>query len=147
MRGALEALLLGHAQLVAQVARRHAQPGVDARALRVAQRVGGRVDVLLDRAREGAHGRFVASQLGDAAHALEIARRGDGEPGLDDVDAQAQQLTRHDELLLGVHGGARRLLAIAQRRVEDVDLARHLLPFPYWGISVPDPPSHFVEPS
>ena len=38
----------------------------------------------------------------------------------------AKELTRDHQFLLGVHGSARRLLAVAQRGVEDVDLARHV---------------------
>ena len=124
--GALHAFVLGDAQLVAQVAGTHAQARVDARALRVPERLGGAVDVLLYRAREAADDRLVAGELGDAAHALEVARTGNGETGLDDVHVETQQLTRDDQLLLGVHGSARRLLAVAQRGVEDVDFAGHV---------------------
>ena len=59
-------------------------------------------------------------------HAQEVARARDGEARLDDVDVQTKKLTRDHQFLLGVHGSARRLLAVAQRGVEDVDLARHV---------------------
>src|SRR5262249_14384450 len=36
------------------------------------------------------------------------------------VDAEMLELARDGELLLHVHGGARRLLSVAQRRVEDL---------------------------
>ena len=56
---------------------------------------------------------------GDRLHRLEVAGRGDREAGLDHVDPESRQLLGDLELLLGVQGDARRLLAIAQRRVED----------------------------
>ena len=56
---------------------------------------------------------------GDRLHGLEVAGRGDREAGLDDVDAQARELLGDLELLGRVERDARRLLAVAQRRVED----------------------------
>ena len=47
-----------------------------------------------------------------------------GKAGLDDVDAHARELLGDLELLGLVHGGAGRLLAVAQRGVEDLDVAR-----------------------
>ena len=55
----------------------------------------------------------------DRLHRLEIARRGDGEAGLDHVDAEVLEGVSHLELLAEVHAGAGRLLAVAQRGVED----------------------------
>ena len=49
-----------------------------------------------------------------------------GKPGLDDVDAQARELVRDLQLLLHVQRDAGRLLAVAQRRVEDVHAIRVL---------------------
>jgi hypothetical protein len=43
------------------------------------------------------------------------------EPGLDDVDAHVLELLCEAQLLVGVERKARRLLAIAQRGVEDED--------------------------
>ena len=56
---------------------------------------------------------------GDRLNGLEVARRGDREAGLDDVDAEPRELVRDLELLGRVQRDARRLLAVAQRRVED----------------------------
>src|SRR6185437_10453340 len=53
--------------------------------------------------------------------ALEVARRGDGEAGLDHVDAELGQRLGHADLLAEVHREAGRLLAVAQRGVEDDD--------------------------
>src|SRR5690606_458102 len=64
--------------------------------------------------------------LGDRPHALEVALAGDGEAGLDHVDAQARQGVRDLELLPGVQGHARALLAVAQRRVEEPDVPHAL---------------------
>ena len=59
---------------------------------------------------------------GDRLDRLEVVRRGDREPGLDDVDAQLGELPRDLELLGPVHARAGRLLAVAQRGVEDPDV-------------------------
>src|SRR5262249_2662675 len=50
---------------------------------------------------------------------LEVAFGGRREARLDDVDAEMLELACDRELLLDVHGGARRLLAVAERGVED----------------------------
>jgi hypothetical protein len=59
--------------------------------------------------------------LGDRAHRLEIAIAGDREARLDHVHPQPLELASERELLLEVHAAARRLLAVAQRRIEDAD--------------------------
>ena len=64
--------------------------------------------------------------LGDPPDGLEVAGRGGREAGLDDVDLEAGQLAGDLELLGGGQAGARRLLPVAQGRVEDADRAgRH----------------------
>ena len=112
-------------ELVLDVERRGADEGVDALALRRAHGLGGAQDVLAPRPREAAdHG--AAHGLGNALDALEVARARDGEARLDHVDAQLSERLRHAQLLAEVHGEARRLLAVAQRRVEDDDaVVRH----------------------
>ena len=61
---------------------------------------------------------------GDRLDGLEVAGRGDREPGLDDVDAEARELMGDLELLGRVQRDAGRLLAVAQGRVEDQDAVR-----------------------
>ena len=58
---------------------------------------------------------------GDRADRLEVARRGDREAGLDHVDAEPRELLGDLQLLGRVQRDARRLLAVAQGRVEDDD--------------------------
>ncbi len=103
---------------------------VDARGLRDLDRVPAHADVRLDGPRQTGDAR--ALDLGrDRLDGLEVVRRGDREAGLDDVDAQLGELARDLELLGPVHGGARRLFAVAQCRVEDPDVpAAHELPTP-----------------
>src|SRR6266478_5160276 len=48
-----------------------------------------------------------------------VAVRGNRESGFDDIDSERLEFLRQVHLLLEVHGTARRLLAVAQRRVED----------------------------
>ena len=59
---------------------------------------------------------------GDAAHRLGIRRGGDGETGLDDIDAQRIELTRKLELFRRTQREARRLLAVTQCGVENLYL-------------------------
>ena len=64
----------------------------------------------------------------DRLDRLEVAGRGDREAGLDHVDAQARELLGDLELLLRVQRDPGRLLAVAQRRVEDVDPVARAIP-------------------
>jgi hypothetical protein len=113
---------------------------VDARALGVAHGLPGAVDV----------GRVGAGQArddrpldlaGDGLHGLEVARRGDGEAALDDVDAQPRELVRDLELLLAIERDARGLLAVPQRRVEDEDavLVAYRVVLPVRHVATPPP--------
>ena len=102
---------------------------MDARALGALERLGRAVDVLLDGAREAADHAVVARQPSDLLHGAEVARRGDGEARLDDVNAHADELLGDDELLLGVHGRAGALLAVAQGGIKDVNLPGHVSAF------------------
>ena len=102
------------------VQRRGADEGVDARPLRVPHRLPAAVDVLEVGAGEAADHR-VLRHLRDAAHRLEVAVRGDREARLDDVDAHLVEERRDLQLLLERHGGAGRLLAVAEGGVEDED--------------------------
>ena len=63
-------------------------------------------------------------------------RGGDREAGLDDVHAQPRQLVGDLQLLLHVQRDAGRLLAVAQRRVEDEDAVRVLC---RWSMLSADP--------
>ena len=56
--------------------------------------------------------------LGDLAHALEVAGRGNWEAGLDHIDTQRLERMGHLELLGKVHTAAGALLTVAQRGVE-----------------------------
>ena len=119
-------------QLVLDVDVARRDEGVDARALGVAHRVPGCVDVLEAGAGEAADHRAV-NLARDRLHRLEVARRGDREARLDDVDAELRELLRDLELLGLVQRDAGRLLAVPQRRVEDSYVIRiavgHAVPF------------------
>ncbi len=65
--------------------------------------------------------RRAADRAGDLADRLEVAGRGDREAGFDDVDAQIDQRLRDLQLLVEVHAAAGRLLAVAERGVENDD--------------------------
>ena len=119
----LEHLGLGLAHLVCEVDGRGRDERMNAPALRVAHGITGAVDVGVDGAREPGNGRILDA-LGDRAHRLEIALRGNGKARLDDVDAHGVEAVGDLELLLEGHGRAGALLAVAQRGVEDADMAR-----------------------
>ena len=113
-RGAGQALdvLARGLQLVLDVDVRGRDEGVDARALGVAHRLPGAVDVGGVGTRQaGDHGSM--DLAGDRLHGLEVAGRGDREARLDDVDAQARELVGDLELLGRVERDAR---ATARRR-------------------------------
>ena len=58
---------------------------------------------------------------GNRLHRREIAFGRDGESRLDHIDAQPVEVMRHAQLLRHIHAATRRLLAVAQRSVENRD--------------------------
>lgn len=115
--------------------------GVDARLPRVAHGLPGGVNVPLVASGEATDDRHMAvfpdrrvpHLDGDGSHGVEVVGGGGREARLDDVDAQAGELARDDELLGAGHGGPRRLLPVAEGGVEDahvvgvVDAVRDVL--------------------
>ena len=89
--------------------------------LRAFEGVPGDVNVLEPGAGEAADGDAVADQCGDALHGLEVAGAGDGKAGLDHVHAEPFELAGDLHLLVNVERRPRRLLAVAQGGVEDLD--------------------------
>ena len=61
----------------------------------------------------------LANGLRNRRNGGEVALRGHGEAGLDDVHAQIFEGVRHGELFLRGHAAAGRLLAVAQSGVEE----------------------------
>ena len=110
-------------ELALHVDRARREEDVDARpATRSRERLDGCVEVLGARPGERCD-RGTAYRLADCANALEVARRGDGEAGLDHVDAEAVERARDLRLLVRRQRDARGLLPIPQRRVENRDPA------------------------
>ena len=121
--GAFDDFVLVHPQLVLAVDGAGGEEDVDAGPLGVADRLPGAVDVGLAAAGQSADDR-AADVAGDFPHRLEIAGRGDGEARLDHVDAQLDQRLGEFHLFGQVHAGAGRLLAVAERGVEDHNMSR-----------------------
>ena len=104
--------------------------GMDARLPCVAHGLPGGVNVPLVAPREAAddgHMAILADGCvphldGDGSHGIKVVRRGRREARLDDVDAEAGELARDDELLRAGHGGPRGLLPVAERGVEDANV-------------------------
>jgi hypothetical protein len=67
----------------------------------------------------------VLDDLRNGFHALEIAVGTGGKPGFNHVDLQALQLAGNPQLLIPGHGGAGRLLAVAQGGVENDEFVGH----------------------
>ena len=110
------------AQLVLEVDVGGRHEGVDAGAPGVPHRFPAAVDVAETHAAQAADDRGAlqrAHLAGDLPGRLEVLLRRDGESGFDDVHVQSRQLPGHLQLLHRVHGEPGRLLAVAQRRVED----------------------------
>src|ERR1700677_4747261 len=61
---------------------------------------------------------------GDGTNGIEISRRGNGETSFEHVDAENFQLPRQLQLFRAMHGEARRLFAVAERGVENMDLVQ-----------------------
>jgi hypothetical protein len=97
---------------------------VDARPRRLLDRLPGGVDVLLGRPRQPLDHRpaRAADLARDRPHRLEVVGRRGREAGLDPVDAEPRQPVRDLQLLVRGQRRARRLLAVAERGVEDEDL-------------------------
>ncbi len=80
-------------------------------------RLGRPVDILVRRPRQTAYHRpFYLLRY--TPHRLEIAFGRDREPGLDYIHLHPGQLPGDHQLLLDIHGTARRLLAVAQGSIE-----------------------------
>ena len=90
MNRPFDALLLSDAQLVVEVRGGNPKASMDAWPLRIFQGIGAHLDVLVDGSGEPAYHRTVTGELGDTAHALEIAGARDGKSGLNDVDVEPE---------------------------------------------------------
>ena len=92
------------------------------------------VDVGEGRAGQAADDRARGPPAAMACDRLEVALAGDREAGLDDVDAEAGELLGDLELLAHVERDARRLLAVAQRGVEDDHSLGQLMRIAFRGV-------------
>ena len=119
--GLREDVLARGAELVDDVDVRRRDERVDARVRGVAYSSRGGLHIGCLSSSEAGDDRAL-DLAGDRLHRLEVAGRRDREAGLDDVDAEAGELVGDLELLAGVQRDAGRLLAVAQRGVEDADV-------------------------
>ena len=116
----LDDLVLGLFHLVRQMDRRGRDEGVDAAAAGMAHSLPCPIDIGRDRASEAGNGSAL-DLLGHGHDGFEVAIGGNGKTSLDDVDAHLVERFGDLELFLQRHGGAGRLLAVAQGGVEDED--------------------------
>ena len=119
-----QAVLGSDLELPLEVEGGRGQEGVDHRVAGALERLAAGLDVLRPAAAER-RDLGALHRVGDRLDRLEIPGGGDREAALDDVDAELFELERHAHLLGRVHAAARRLLAVAQRRVEDRDPVAH----------------------
>ena len=126
VHGRLHALLAGHAQLGLQVQVRGGDERVNATLRRRLDRPRGAFEIGAMAARQARDDR-TADLGGDLADGFGVGRRGDRKAGLDDVHAERIDLTRQLQLLSRPERKPGRLLAVAERRVEDADVVlRHV---------------------
>ena len=85
---------------------------------RLAQRFPSTIDVVFVASREAAN-RRAANRVRNLAHRLEIARRSDRKASFDHIHAQIHERLRDFQLLFEVHAAAGRLLAVAERGIEN----------------------------
>ena len=107
-----------HLELVLQVDVGGGDKGVDPGMGGMLDRSPGPVDIRLRSAGQARDLRLFQG-LGDGGHGFEVPIRCGWKSRLDDVDAQFFKLLGQTQFFSRVHTGARRLLAVAQRRVED----------------------------
>ena len=98
---------------------------MDAPVVGALQRLTCGIDILQPGACQGDH-HGTLECVADIPDRLEIARRGGREPSFYGVHTQFVELMGHEELFLGVHRATWRLLAIAQRGVENPDVDHFL---------------------
>src|SRR5919199_2150053 len=101
--------------------------GVDARFGRVTHGGPGGVDVAAIRARRSADDRAIrcSALFGDRIHGFPVTRRGRRKARLDDIDLEPRQLAGYLQFLVAGHRAARRLLAVAQSRIENTYMVTH----------------------
>ena len=114
----VQRLLASDLELVLEMQVARCQEDVDARAVGKLQGAGGHLDIFRLGASQRRDARL-ANSLGDGGDGREVALGCHGETGLDDVHAQVFEGMGHGELFLRGHAAARRLLAVAQRGVEE----------------------------
>jgi hypothetical protein len=83
--------------------------------------LAGGVDIAIHGAGQATDG-AVLDDRGDRLDGLEVARTGDGEPRLDDIDPELFQGLGNAHLFLLGHGGAWTLLAIPEGGIENDEM-------------------------
>ena len=132
--GLFQRLLAGDLQLVLQMNVGAGKKDVNARTARRFERACGGFDVLLLGARKA--GNLRPTHLaGNQLNGCKVALGGNGKASLHHINAQRFQLPGHAQFFRGVHAASRRLLAVAQRRVEKLDAFLTHAMFPV-GVSV-----------
>src|SRR5439155_8861086 len=123
--GVIEHLFLRLLELVLQVDVAGRDERMDARAPGMLERSRGSFHV--ERAGTGQSGhRHPVERAADRIDGFEVNVRRNGKTGLENVHAQLHQLVGHAGRLGDRHAAAGRLLAIAQRGVENIDAVAHI---------------------
>src|SRR5260370_31455011 len=118
LRAAFQHLFARHSELAVDVHVRDREHDVDLRGLRIFDGAPYRVDVLAHGSRQRGDG-GAANLARNLAARVEIARGGNRKARFDDVDAKPLELPSDLQLGVGIQVEPRRLLAVAQRGVED----------------------------
>ena len=124
---ALLRLVARHSELMLQMDIRGREKRMDTDLGRPLQGLPGSIDILRPRPSQAANRRSL-DLLRNPPDRFKVSRRTIGKSRFDDIDPQASQLLRHHDLLFHIHAGARRLLSIAQGRIENSDHPSHGFP-------------------
>ncbi len=120
LHGGGDDVLLGHFELVLAVDGAGGEEDVNPRLFGILDGLPGAVDVFVTAAGQAADHR-ASYVLGDPTDRLEVAGRSDGETRFDHVHPEFNQGFGNLHLFLEVHARSGRLLAIAERGVENDD--------------------------
>ena len=132
----LEHLLGRHTQLFLHVQRAGGNEGVNACPVGSLEGLRRTRNVAVIGARERANG-GILDRVGDQLHRLEIAIGAGRKTGFDHIHTQALQLACNAQLLVARHGCTGRLLAVAQRGIENDQFVSHVVSPGSWWVGGP----------
>ena len=102
------------------------------------KRLGSALDISGRCPCEAANG-GISDDLRDFPDRFEVTIRGNGKAGFDHIDPHVFENGGNAKLLIQIHGGTRRLLAVTQGRVKNKDAVR------FTHLAYPEPFAHLQK--